>query len=268
MRQFLLRLLLLLLVVLVIFGVYRLLTIRPLDNVAFFRDQPPLMAVDSSAPAGAPPYSPAAFAAASQAGANGLYLPAALTRDGVLVVTGSDVGELTLADLQSADATGSVVTLQEALAAYPDLRAIVVVRQPSLQALAALLQAIDANDARGRVLAVVDQPLLAHTLREQAPDLGTATTTAETNAFLTTKRFGLAPFYRPAAPAMLLKGSQINKRLVDAARGRGIHLIASPDQQGSAAVQTLIDAGVDGVIVTDPALLAGLQWPGQTPKAD
>ncbi len=265
MRQFLLRLLLLLLVVLVIFGVYRLLTIRPLDNVNFFRDLPALAAVDSTAPAGAPPHSLAAFEAASQAGANGFNLPVALTRDGVLVVTDSPVDNLTLAELRSVNTFSSTVTLQEALAAYPDLRAVVAVRQPSLQALAALLQAIDANSARERVLAVVDHPLLAGTLREQAPDLATAATAAETNAFLTTKRFRLTPFYRPAAPAILLAGSQINKRLVDAARSRGIHLLALPDQQSVTTVQGLIDAGVDGVILTDPALIAGLSWPGQAP---
>jgi glycerophosphoryl diester phosphodiesterase len=265
MRQFLLRLLLLSLVVLVIFGVYRLLTIRPLANVAFFQDLPLLTAVDSAAPVDAPPYSLAAFEAARRAGANSLYLPVVLTRDGVLVVAGAPVDQLTLAELESRGPTERVVTLHDALAAYPDLRAVVVVRQPSLQGLAALLQAIDANGARPRVLAVVDHPLLAGTLREQAPDLATATTTAEANAFLTTKRLRLTPFYRPAAPAMLLEGSQINKRLVDAARSRGIHLLALPDQQSTAAPQTLIDAGVDGVILTDPALIAGLSWPGQAP---
>lgn len=265
MRQFLLRLILLLLVVLVIFGVYRLLTIRPLENVDFFRDQLPLAAVDAAAPSGAPAYSAAAFDAARAAGANGLYLPVDLTRDGVLVVTGSDVSELTLAELPSVDTFAQVMTLQETLAAYPDLRAVVALRDPSLQALAALLQAIDANNARSRVLAVVDHPLLAGTLREQAPDLGTAATAAETNAFLTTQRSRLTPFYRPVAPAMLLPGSQISKRLVDAARNRGIHLLALTDGQGAAAAQRLADAGVDGIITTDPALLAGLRWPGQAP---
>ncbi|MFZ2359477.1 MAG: hypothetical protein WA040_09030 [Anaerolineae bacterium] len=261
MRQFLLRLLLLLFAVLVIFGVYRLLTIRPLENVAFFRDQPLLMAVDSRS-AGS---SLADFAAAGAAGANGLYLPVTLTRDGILVATDSPVGQLTLAELRLVDAFSSVVTLQEALAAYPDLRAVVVVQEPGLQALAALLQAIDANDARSRVLAVVDQPLLANTLREQAPDLATAATAAETSAFLTTQRFRLASFYRPAAPAMLLAGSQINRRLVSSARSRGIHLLALPDQPSVAATQALIDAGVDGVVVTDPALIGQLSWPGQAP---
>ena len=261
MRQFLLRLLLLLLAVVVIFGVYRLLTIRPLDNVAFFQDQPLLLAVDS----GSAGQTLADFATAHAAGANALYLPVVLTRDGMLVVTDSAVAELTLAELRSVDAFSSIVTLQEALAAYPDLRAVVVVQQPSLQALAALLQAIDANNARPRVLAVVDHPLLADTLREQAPDLGTAATTAETNAFLTTKRFRLTPFYRPAAPAMVLVGSEINKRLVDAARSRGIHLLAFAGQSSAATVQALINAGVDGVIVTDPALIGQLSWPDQAP---
>jgi glycerophosphoryl diester phosphodiesterase len=264
-RQFLLRLLLLLLVVLVIFGVYRLLTIRPLENVDFFRDQLPLAAVDSAAPSGSPAYSLAAFDAARQAGANGLYLPVDLTRDGVLVVTGADVSELALTELGAVDTFASAATLQETLAAYPDLRAVVALRDPSLQALAALLQAIDANDARSRVLAVVDHPLLADTLRQQAPDLGTATTTAETNAFLTMQRFRLTSFYRPAAPAMLLPGSQITKRLVDAARNRGIHLVALTDGQSASAVQAQANAGVDGVVVTDPALLAGLIWPSQAP---
>ncbi len=260
-RQFLLRLLLLSLIVVVIFGVYRLLTIRPLDNVAFFQDQPLLLAVDSRS-AGE---TLADFAASRDAGANGLYLPAALTRDGVLVVTDSAVGELSLAELRSVDAFAGIVTLQEALAAFPDMRAVVVVQQPSLQSLAALLQAIDANNARPRVVAVVDHPLLADTLREQAPDLGTAATTAETNAFLTTKRFRLTPFYRPAAPAMVLAGSEINKRLVDAARSRGIHMLALAGQMDTAAVQALINAGVDGVILNDPALIARLSVPGQSP---
>lgn len=263
MRQFLFRLVLLILVVLIIFGVYRLLTIRPLDNVGFFQDLPLVAAVDSANPAGAPPYSLAAFDAAREAGANSLYLPVELTRDGVLVVSSAAVDQLTLAELESRRPSEAVVTLQDALAAFPDMRALVVVRQPSLQALAALLQAIDANDAQPRVLAVVDHPLLAGTLREQAPDLATASTSAETSAFLATRRFGLTPFYRPAAPAMLLEGSQINKRLVDTARGRGIHLLALPDQQSAAAAQALIDAGVDGVIVQDPALISGLRWPGQ-----
>lgn len=265
MRQFLLRLVLLLLIVLVIFGVYRLLTIRPLQNVAFFQSFAPLLALDSRAPAGAAPYSLAAFDAAREAGANGLYLPVALTRDGVLVVTDAAVDGLALAERSSAEAFQHMVTLQEALAAYPDLRAVVVVRQPSLQALAALLQAIDANAARARVLAVVDDPLLISTLRQQAPDLATAKTSSESNAFLTMQRFRLTPFYRPAAPAMLLEGGQVRKRHVNAGRSRGIHLVALAGEQTSTAVQALIDLGVDGVVVQDPTLIAGLRWPNQTP---
>lgn len=261
MRQFLLRLLLLLLVVSVIFGIYRLLTIRPLDNVAFFRDRPGLAAVDSASPAGAHPYTLAAFQAANAAGANGLYLPVQLTSDGVLLVTDLDLSGLARADLDGMAAFTGALTLQEALTAFPEMRAIVDLRQPTLQGVAALLQAIDASRARARVLAAVDHPLLANILREQAPDLGTVATSAEAAAFLTTQRFRLTPFYRPVAPALLLAGDEIDKRLVDAARGRGMHLVALAGQQESAALQALIDAGVDGVVVTDPAPLGELSWP-------
>lgn len=266
MRQFLLRLLLLIVIVLVIFGVYRLLTIRPLEDVSFFQDDTaPLIAVDSGALADAPAYSQAAFDLARQAGANGLYLPVALTRDGVLVVTGAAVDGLALDELRSSQSFQQVLTLQEALDANPDMRALVVVRQPSLQALAALLQAIDAANARPRVLAVVDDPLLAGSLRQQAPDLATAATSSETNAFLTTQRFRLTPFYRPAAPAILLEGSRISERLENAARSRGMHLLAIPEEQSLAAAQALASAGVDGLVLQDPALIAALRWANQAP---
>ena len=141
----------------------------------------------------------------------------------------------------------------------------VALRQPSLQALAALLQAIDANRARGRVLAVVDHPLLAGTLREQAPDLATAATSAETNAFLTTRRFASDPLL-PAGRAGHAAGGQPDQQAAGGRRPRPRHSPAgSAEQPSVAAVQALIDAGVDGVIVTDPALIAGLSWPGQAP---
>lgn len=265
MRQSLLRLVLLVLVVLVIFGLYRLLTIRPLDDVAFFEDLALLAAVDSANPSGSAPYSAPALQMAREAGANGLYLPVHMTLDGALVVTDDSVGDMTLDDLRSQPATAGIQTLQDVLGAFPEMRAIIDVRQPSLQALAALLLAVDANGARARVLAAVDDPLLVSTLRQQAPDLATAATTAEANAFLTTQRLLLTPFYRPAAPAMVLDGSLIDKRLVSSAHSRGIQLVALPQEQRSDAVQALVDTGVDGVIVTDPALVAGLRWPGQAP---
>ena len=53
--------------------------------------------------------------------------------------------------------------------------------------------------------------------------------------------------------------------LVDAARGRGIHLLAQAEQPSAAAAQALIDAGVDGVIMADPALIGQLNWPGKAP---
>jgi predicted aspartyl protease len=42
-------------------------------------------------------------------------------------------------------------------------------------------------------------------------------------------------------------------------------LLALAGQPDVATAQALIDAGVDGVIVTDPALIGQLSWPDQVP---
>lgn len=234
MRQFFIRLTLLILVVLFIFGLYRLLTIRPLGSVAFFANQPQLAAV----------YVPAVDTAQA-AGANGVVLPVTLLEDGALVV---------------AD-TPARLALTDALAHYPTLRAVVRVKEPSLQVVAALLQAIDTAHARDRVLVEVDDALLARTLREQAPDLATISTRAETSAFLTMQRLRLTPFYRPSAPGMILPAADVSPRLLHAAHSRGIHVIAVADGSDAPAIQALLDAGVDGVTVSDAALLSAVHWP-------
>lgn len=235
MRQFFVRLILLVLVVLLIFGLYRLLTIRPLGNVAFFTNHPRLAAVHL------PPVD-----AAQAAGANGLILPVTLMEDGVLVVTDAPTRR----------------TLAEVLAQYATLRAVVRTEDPSLQVVAALLQAIDTAQARDRVLVEVDDALLARTLRQQAPNLATISTRAETNAFLTMQRLRLTPFYRPSAPGMLLPAADVTPRLLHAAHSRGIHVIALADGSDVTAVQALLDAGVDGVALSDTAQLSALHWPG------
>lgn len=293
MRQFLGRLAVLLIVILVIFGVYRLITVRPLEPGAFFgsSDGRRLVVADAARLAEAPPYTLAAFQAAQQAGANALYLPLHLTRDGELVVlaspdlavtTGrsSQVSDQTLAELQQLDAgytfdpggDGSfpwrgrgaqIMALPDVLAAFPEMRFVVSIEEPNLQSLAALLQAADATGSRPRLLALVDDPPLAATLRQQAPDIATANTTAETNAFLTTQRLRLTPFYRPAAPAVLLDGGEIRTSLVDAAHSRGIHVLALSSEGAAAALQPLIDDGIDGVVVQDLGAVPGLRWPDQ-----
>ena len=240
MRQGLVRLTLLVLVLLLIFGVYRLLTIEPIDAGTFFDAAgAPLVLLD-----------PGMF------GENGQETLAALDQTqgtdevGLFVPVNLDeAGQLLVADPGAANA--SAVTLTALLAEHPDARFVVELRKPDLQSLAALLHAVDSQGARDRVLAVVDDQQLVDVLRGQAPDLATAMTTAEVSSFLLTSRLRLTPFYRPGAPALLLPAAQFSGRLRDAAHSRGIALfVQSPNDRS--VVKDLIDQGVDGVVVQRP----------------
>lgn len=277
MRQALARLALLAIVILVIFGIYRLLTIRPLDPVPVmpYRQDSPLLFIDPGQSESAPPYTMAVLEEAVQVGADGVYLPLYLSRDGRLVVLASPdlaqvsdgtgrVSELTLEDLSGLDAAfrfdprgdGSyplrgqgvrLLTLDEVLQAFPNLRIIADLQEPTLPSVAALLQTTDLREARQRVLAVVDDQQLAGTLRQQAPDLATALTESEAAAFLTTVRLQLSPFYRPAAPALLLAADEVTDRLVRAAHSRGVSVAAiTAEGQIADGLQSLLD----GVIIS------------------
>ena len=156
-----------------------------------------------------------------------------------------------------------VLSLQDVLAAYPKELIVVKVEEPGFASLAALLQAADSTGSRPRLLAIVDEQQLANTLRSQASDLATANTSAEAAAFLTTQRLRMTPFYRPAAPGLILDGDQLSRRLSNSAHNRGIRVLAVADGQPSDVVGQWLDAGADGVIVSDlkaiPALLSSGQ---------
>ncbi len=173
-----------------------------------------------------------------------------LTRDGELVVLGQadlsqlterndPVSQLTLSEVQGLDAgyrfdpagDGTfpwrgkgqrVLSLQEILSLFPEELIVVKVEEPGFASLAALLQAADATGSRTRLLAIVDEQQLANTLRSQASDLATANTSAEAAAFLATQRLRMTPFYRPAAPGLILDGDQVSRRLSNSAHSRGI----------------------------------------------
>lgn len=236
MRQFLIRLALLVAIVLVIFGIYRLVTIRPLPPVPFFGPESGrALRIADTAAAGPGAYSLAALEAAQAAGADGLYVPVQLAPDGRLV---------------AASAGEPAVALEDILAAFPEQRVVVALQEPSLRSEAALLQAIDGAGAQERTLVIVDDQGLVEVLRQQAPVLATATTKPETEAFLATARLGLTPFYRPAAPALVLDAEQLTPRLVSAAHSRGVQVVAIAGPASD--LQALEGLGVDAIITAQP----------------
>jgi glycerophosphoryl diester phosphodiesterase len=238
MRQFLVRLALLVAAVLVIFGIYRLVTIRPLPPSPFFASQPgQVLPIVDTRSSGEAAYSLPALQAAQKAGADGIYVPVGLARNGELVALGPS-------DLTQAP------TLEEILTTFPQMRVVVDLQEPTLRSEAALLQAIDAAGAQERTLVIVDDQELVEVLRQQAPVLTTAYTEAETDAFLATARAGLTPFYRPAAPALILSASQLSQGLVRAAQSRGVQVVAiAGDGDDPEALSRL---GVDAIISTQP----------------
>lgn len=286
MRPFLVRLLVLVVVILVVFGIYRLITIQPLPSPAFFALQgsSPLALVDPGAVPDMPPFTPAAYDAALRAGADGFVVPLHLTRDGELVAVDTDdvakhtdgkgqVGAMTAAEIAALDAgyrfdpSGNgaypwrdagqrLLTLEQILAAYPTARVVANLQQPTLRSVAALLQAVDAADARQRVLAVVDDQQLVEALREQAPLLATAATSGERTAFITMLRLRLSPFHRPASPAMVLDRSAVDQRLTAAAHRRGVFVVTTAADASDA--QALHQIGVDAIIVADPAAVRSM----------
>ncbi|MCB0246761.1 MAG: hypothetical protein KDI07_21445 [Anaerolineae bacterium] len=236
MRQGLVRLILLVIVLLVIFGVYRLLTVEPIEAGVFFDPaSKPLVFLNPGATTDDAAATLAAFAGTQRTGAAGFFAPVSLNSDGQLTFVSDGEG------------ASQAVNLPALLEAFPDVRFVVELTEPSLQSLAALLQAVDSQNARDRVLAVVDDQQLVDTLRGQAPDLATAMTAAETDSFLLTSRLRLTPFYRPVAPALLLPADQFSQPIATAAHSSGVSVfVVSPGD--SAAVQRLIDQGADGVV--------------------
>lgn len=276
MRQFIVRLALFLFVALVVFGLYRLVTIRPLPRAAFFPEQSagPLILADTARSDAAPPYTLAALEQARQMGADGFYLPLWLTRDGQLVAAPSaelaqftegrgQIRQRTAGELAALDAgyrfdpAGSgaypwrgqgqrLLTLAEILQTFPEQRIVADVQAAELAAVAALLQAVDAQSARPRVLAKVEGQQLVEALRAQAPDLATAYTASEARAFLTAHRLRLTAFYRPVAPALILAADQVNSGLLRAAHSRGIEVIPVVPEDGQ--TETLAAMGVAAII--------------------
>ena len=232
MRQGLVRLILLVIVLLVIFGVYRLLTVEPIEAGVFFDPaSKPLVFLNPGATTDDAASTLAAFHELPGSGVAGFAAPVSLAADGQLAVVSQ----------------GDTASLAALLEEFPDVRFVVQLTEPNLQSLAALLQAVDSQDARGRVLAVVDDQQLVDTLRAQAPDLATAMTDTEADSFLLTSRLRLTPFYRPVAPALLLPAEQFSRRIADAAHSSGVSVfvVSSGD---SAAQRRLIDQGADGIV--------------------
>ena len=250
MKQSIVRVVLLAVVLVVVFGVYRLLTVAPVDQTPFVQGTQLLVLAGPAGSTG-DGYTRADFNALHDTGVAGFHVPVVLTRDGELVIAPPQIAA-SVASLSLAEATGQgMVGLEELYAVFPDYRLAVELQQPTLQSVAALLNSVDAIGARDRTLVIIDDQQLADVLRSQAPDLATAATSAETAAFLTTANLHLTPFYRPTANVVLAPAEHFTAHQAAAAHSRGMALLVIASA-GEADPSRWLQQGADGVILDSP----------------
>lgn len=158
-----------------------------------------------------------------------------------------------------------VPSLAEVLAAFPDLRFSVEIKQREPSIVDAVIAAIDENGGRPRVVGGSFDDATAAALRTAAPDLETAFALFETLLFVENAD---DDDYVP--PARFLQSPMHigETLLVDAsfvARAHALRLKVHPwTVNDPAELEELIAFGVDGIFTDDPARLAQLVADGGT----
>lgn len=225
----------------------------------------------------APPNTLFALERAHAMGADVLEVDVQQTRDGVLILRHDDtldrttdqtglIADLMWADLASVDAGArtvmdgvtfggrgiSIPRLDQALAAFPDARWIVEIKNDTERAAFAMCEIIKAANAEPRVLVASFHDAAMGQFREACPDVATSMSSAEVRRFVIAARLGLSRFVRTPAVALQVPASAdsidlTHPRIVAAAKARGLRLqywtINDPVE-----MQRLIETGADGLI--------------------
>jgi glycerophosphoryl diester phosphodiesterase len=230
----------------------------------------------------------AAFRAAADADAQYFELDVHMTRDGVVVVShdpvlsrtcGLDaaIGDLTFAELKRVDAGWGfaagdggfpfrgrgieVPALAEVLAAFPEHRYIIEVKQSAPSLASALLEVIERAGMRRHVLLASEEHTPMDELRALAPELPTGFPYPEIVGFMAALAPGAEP-YQPRGDAVQIPPEYHSWRIVTpesvaAAHRIGVevHLVTVND---AVEMRAMLEMGVDGIITDYPARLLDL----------
>lgn len=223
----------------------------------------------------APPNTLLALERALEMGADVLEVDAQQTRDGVLILRHDDtldrttnmsglIAEFDWAEIEDADAgmiindvdyAGqgvSIPRLDTALAAFPDARWIIEIKNNTPEAAEAMCAAINEAGAQNRVLVgSFHDDAMAH-FRAACPGVATSAASGEVRNFVIAARLGLSRFVRTPAVAFQLPPSAdgidlTHPRLLDAARGRNIKIQYWTINEPGEMTQ-LLSLGADGLI--------------------
>nr|WP_070961488.1 glycerophosphodiester phosphodiesterase [Hyphomonas sp. Mor2] len=225
----------------------------------------------------APPNTILALQTALDLGTDVLEVDLQQTRDGVIILRHDDtldrttnmsgpIAEQDWAEISGADAGATwsvdgetfvgrgitIPTLDAALAAFPDARWIMEIKNDTPDAAQAVCRSIQGADAQSRVLVASFHDAAMATFRAHCPHVATSMSFEESRRFVIAARLGVSRFI--ATPAVALQipmqagGLDLtHPRLIDAAKARGIRVhywtINDP-----ADLSALLDAGADGVM--------------------
>jgi glycerophosphoryl diester phosphodiesterase len=211
-----------------------------------------------------------------------------MTRDGVIVVShdaelsrtcGLDaaIRDLTLAELKRADAGWGfsasdgafpfrgrgieVPALAEVLAAFPERRYIIEVKQSTPSLAAVLLDVIERAGMRRRVLIASEEQAPVDEMRTLAPELPTGFPYHEIAAFMISLAPGAEP-YQPRGDALQIPPEYESWRLVTpesvaAAHRLGVEVHVWTVNE-AAEMRAMLELGVDGIITDYPGRLLAL----------
>jgi len=242
-----------------------------------------------------------AFAAGLQHGADLLELDVRRTRDGVLVLMHDEtvdrttngrgrVADMTLAEIKALDAGYhftpdggrtypwrgqgvTVPTLVEVLAAFPEARFLIEVKEATPGMAEAVLAAIDEAGARDRVMVSSVHDEVVQRLRALAPDIPTGYGWNEGFRLLVFQKLGLGAFLPPVAEALQvpewvgpLRVATVGLQRVARDKGIDLHVWTINDEEG---MYRAIGLGARGIVTDYPdrlqRVLAAME--GRDPEA-
>jgi len=259
-------------------------TARPRPDKPYLVSDRPLVMAHRGASGLAPENTLVAFRKALEAGADVLELDVHATEDGQVVVIHDEtvdrttdgtglVKDFTLEELKRLDAGYrftpdggatypyrgqgiAIPTLEEVLAAFPQARINVEIKQldpPIEDRLWALIEGMGAED---RVLVIsFDDEAIAR-FRKLAPGVATGAAEGEIREFVTYLTLRMAPFYAPKADAFQVpewygEHHIVTRAFVDAAHSKNVkvHVWTVNEKED---MRRLLELGVDGIITDYP----------------
>lgn len=225
----------------------------------------------------APPNTLLALETAQRMGADVLEVDVQQTKDGVLILRHDDtldrttdltgvIADMDWVEISRADAGATWVVdgnsfagrdikvpkLEHALAAFPDARWIIEIKNDTPRAATAMCAEIKSAGAQSRVLIASFHDEAMATFRAECPAVATSASSREVRDFVIAARLGLSRFVSMPATALQVPTQSngldlTHPRVIAAAKARGIRIqywtINDP-----AEIERLLAAGADGVM--------------------